>query len=177
MVCPACGKSLSEVKAGSITVHVCREGCGGIWVNHFQLDKIDMPDEYDGQILADLQNKGTVRVDINAPLKCPACADKIPMIRHFFSVKKDAVMDECPECGGYWIGMGQLLKIRGDFKTEAEREKAADDYFQTVFGKEMAQMMAQDKIQEEKALKFHHLFEYICPSHYFKDKTWNEPYR
>ena len=31
MKCPACGNTLHEMNAGSVTVDVCTEGCGGIW--------------------------------------------------------------------------------------------------------------------------------------------------
>lgn len=176
MKCPVCGNTLSEVQAGSIQVHACQSGCGGLWINHFQLDKIDKPDEYDGEILSQLQNKINFAIDVEKPLHCPQCADNIIMMRHFFSVKREVLINECPECGGYWLYMGELLKIRHLFKTDAERAKATDAYFTAMFGKEMAQDKAQEEQWATKADKVYDLFKYICPSHYFMNKDWNKPY-
>lgn len=72
--------------------------------------------------------------------------------------------------------MGELLKIRTTWKTDAEREKAADEYFNALFGKAMAQDKAKDEVWETKANKVYNIFKYICPSHYFKDKNWNKPF-
>jgi Zn-finger nucleic acid-binding protein len=176
MKCPACGNNLVEVQAGSIKVQACKEGCGGLWVSHFQLDKIDKPDEYDGEILSQLQKNPSVKVDPTQQRHCPQCPDHIPLMHHFFSVKKEVVIDECPECGGYWLDMGELLTIRKTWKTDAEREKAADDYFNTVFGEEMEKDKEKDEVWETKAQKTFSIFKYICPSHYFKDKNWNKPF-
>lgn len=176
MKCPVCDNLLVEITAGSIKIHACQNGCGGLWVDHFQLDKIDKPDEYDGEVLTRLQGKNLAVVDLNRSLRCPQCADHPPMLRHFFSVKREVLVNECPECGGYWLYMGELLKIRQTWKTDAEREKAADAYFASVFGPEMKQDMAKDAGWEAKARQFHALFKYICPSTYFKDKNWDKPY-
>jgi uncharacterized protein len=176
MKCPVCGNALTEIQAGSIKVQACKDGCAGIWVNHFQLDKIDKPDEYDGAVLAKLQKKDSVTVDLDKQLNCPQCQDHIPMMRHFFSVKREVLVNECPECGGYWLNMGELLKIRQNWKTDDEREKAADDYFTALFGTPMAQDLAKDEVWETKAKKVYDIFKYICPSHYFKDQNWNKPF-
>ncbi len=176
MKCPVCGNALSEVKAGSILVHACQNGCGGLWINHFQLDKIDMPDEYDGEILTQLQNKANIKIDVNQPLHCPQCPDKIVMMRHFFSVKREVLINECPECGGYFLYMGELLKIREQFHSEAEKAKATDDYFNAMFGKQMKQDLNKEEVWVTKADKVYDLFKYICPTHYFMNKGWNRPY-
>ena len=176
MKCPVCGTPLTEIQAGSIQVQACKDGCAGLWVSHFQLDKIDKPDEYDGEILARLQKKNSVTIDPNQQLHCPQCADHVPMMRHFFSVKKDVQVNECPECGGYWLNMGALLQVRQDFKTDADREKATDAYFNALFGQQMAQDKAKDEVWETKASKVFDIFKYICPSHYFKDPKWNRPF-
>jgi Zn-finger nucleic acid-binding protein len=174
MKCPACGKNLSEIQAGSIKVQACKDGCAGIWVSHFQLDKIDKPDEYDGELISNLKKNDSVKVDVEKKRHCPQCPDNITMMRHFFSVKREVVVDECPECGGYWLDMGELLKIRHTWKTDAEREKAAGEYFNAMFGKAMAEDRSKDEVWETKARKVHDILRYICPSHYFKIKGWSK---
>jgi uncharacterized protein len=176
MKCPACGQPLSEIKTGSIHVQACQNGCGGLWVNHLQMEKINKPDEYDGEILTHLQNKRLAPVDVNRTLHCPHCADRISMMRHFFSVKRNVTVNECPECGGYWLNMGELLKIRQTWKTDEQREKAAEDYFSALFGYSFSQDKTKDEGWETKAHKVYDLFKYICPSHHFKDQKWSQPY-
>jgi uncharacterized protein len=37
--------------------------------------------------------------------------------RHFFSAKRHVQVDQCPNCGGYWLDSGELADIRAE-KTE-----------------------------------------------------------
>jgi len=92
------------------------------------------------------------------------------MMRHFFSVKKQVEVDECPNCAGVWLDAGELGKIRSLFKTEEERHKAADEYFQEVLGDKLAAMQAEDEAKLQKARKFANMFRYICPSYYIPGK-------
>ncbi|RKZ31105.1 hypothetical protein DRQ33_07330, partial [bacterium] len=41
MKCPACGKELTRMKTGEIIVDVCKGGCGGIWFDKWELDRVD----------------------------------------------------------------------------------------------------------------------------------------
>jgi Zn-finger nucleic acid-binding protein len=34
--------------------------------------------------------------------------------RHFFSAKRRIEVDECPNCGGYWLDAGELAQIRAE---------------------------------------------------------------
>ena len=34
--------------------------------------------------------------------------------RHFFSAKKRVEVDQCPNCGGYWLDAGELEAIRAE---------------------------------------------------------------
>ena len=45
-------------------------------------------------------------------------------------------------CGGFWLDAGELAKIRSLFKTEQEREKAAEEYFSEIFGDQLDEMKA-----------------------------------
>ncbi len=37
MKCPACGNTLTQMNADTITVDVCKEGCAGIWFDNYEL--------------------------------------------------------------------------------------------------------------------------------------------
>ena len=144
MNCPACGNVLQEMTVGGVVVDVCRGGCGGIWFDKFELNKFDEPHESAGEELLEIEQDESIIVDHTKRFKCPRC-DDVVMMRHFFSVKKDVEVDECPGCGGFWLDAGELGKIRGLFNTEEERHKAAKEYFSKVFGGELSAMETEDQ--------------------------------
>ncbi|MHC4128909.1 MAG: TFIIB-type zinc ribbon-containing protein [Planctomycetota bacterium] len=40
MNCPVCENSLAEKTVESITVDVCEGGCGGIWFDNYEFEKV-----------------------------------------------------------------------------------------------------------------------------------------
>jgi len=169
MNCPACENELQEISVGGVAVDVCRDGCGGIWFDNYELEKFDETHESAGEGLLDIERDDSVIVDHTKRLNCPAC-DNVVMMRHFFSVKKEVEVDECPNCSGFWLDAGELGKIRSLFKTEEERHKAAEEYFSEVFGGELAAMEAEDQAKLNKVLKISNMFRFICPSYYIPGK-------
>ncbi|MBD2186318.1 TFIIB-type zinc ribbon-containing protein [Aerosakkonema funiforme] len=132
MKCPACENNLTEIVTEAITVDVCEGGCGGIWFDRFELHHVDEPTETIDEILLNIHKNEQIQVDDAKKRHCPRCQN-IVMMRHYFSVKKEVLVDECPKCGGYWLDAGELPKIRNEFSSEAAREAAADEYFSQVF--------------------------------------------
>src|SRR5439155_23082317 len=61
--CPACGHALSTRTAGDVTVDVCDGGCGGIWFDHWELQKLDEQSEAAGESLLDVRRDPGVVVD------------------------------------------------------------------------------------------------------------------
>ena len=169
MNCPACGNTLQEKTVGGVVVDVCQGGCGGIWFDNFEIQKFDEPHESAGEALLDIERDESVVVDHTKRFKCPVCED-IVMMRHFFSVKKEVEVDECPGCGGFWLDAGELSKIRNLFETEEERHKAAEEYFSEVFGGELASMEAENQDKLNKVLKISNMFRFLCPSYYIPGK-------
>ena len=92
------------------------------------------------------------------------------MMRHFFSVKKQVGVDECPGCAGIWLDAGELNQIRSMFDTEQERHQAADEYFNEVFGDQFKTMQAESEAGLQKARKIANMFRFICPSYYIPGK-------
>lgn len=169
MNCPACGNVLQEITIGDVEVDVCQGGCGGIWFDNFEIKKFDEPHESAGEELLDIERDESITVDHTKRLKCPKC-DEVVMMRHFFSVKKQVEVDECPGCGGFWLDAGELLKIRSLFDTEEERHRATQEYFSEVFGGQLAAMETEDKSNLNKAKKISNMFRFICPSYYIPGK-------
>ncbi len=169
MKCPTCENMLQEMTVGDVAVDVCKGGCGGIWFDNYELEKFDEPHESAGEALLDIERDESLIVDHTKRLKCPKC-DDIVMMRHFFSVKKGVEVDECPGCAGFWLDAGELRKIRSLFETEEERHKAAEEYFEEVFGDQLRAMKAENEAKLAKTRKIVNLFRYICPSYYIPGK-------
>ena len=169
MKCPACKGVLREMKAGDVVVDVCQGGCGGIWFDNYEIQKFDEPHESAGEQLLDIEQDESLVIDRTQKLKCPKCTDVV-MMRHFFSVKKEVEVDECPGCGGFWLDAGELVKIRSLFTTEEERHQAAHEYFTEVFGGELSAMAAENEAKLGKVRKIACMFRFVCPSYYIPGK-------
>ncbi len=146
MQCPACKNNLSQIQLGGIHVDVCKGGCGGIWFDQLEL----------------------IKVDSSKRLNCPK--DNSIMMRHFFSVKRNVTVDQCPKCAGFWLDAGELRNIRNEFGSEEERTAAAHQYFDKEFGNQMAQMKAKSQEGSDNAAKIARMFRFICPSNYIPGK-------
>ena len=169
MKCPACANEMSTMVVEDISVDVCDAGCGGIWFDRFELNKVDEPHESAGAKLVELTPDSKAAVDQNAKRQCPKC-ENVVMMRHFFSVKKEVQVDECPSCTGIWLDHGELGKIRSLYASEAERKAAAQSYFSEIFGVQLENMRKEGEAKAQKARKIAHLFRFICPSYYISGK-------
>ena len=129
MNCPACTHALTPLTVGDLTVDACEGGCGGIFFDHYELRKVDEPSETLGDQLLDIQRDPSVVVDPDKRYGCPKCTDDVVMMRHFWSVKREVTIDECPECGGIFLDAGELGRIRSEFTSAAAKEAAADEFF------------------------------------------------
>ena len=118
MKCPACFNELTELHVGGPTVDACRGGCGGIWFDAFEMQKADEERETTGNALLEIPRDERLVVDSSRKRECPRCAG-VKLYRHFYSAKRQVVVDECPNCGGYWLDAGELALIR------AEKSQAA----------------------------------------------------
>jgi Zn-finger nucleic acid-binding protein len=117
MKCPACFNELQQTQVGSLVVDVCQGGCGGIWFDAFELQRVDEEGELAGEPLLHIKRDERIVVDTSRKRDCPKCAG-VRLYRHFFSPKKRVEVDECPNCGGYWLDAGELAQIRAE-KTES----------------------------------------------------------
>ena len=171
MKCPACDNALSPTTTDSITVDVCKNGCGGLWFDAGELEKVDNATESAGEALLDMEGNGSSPAP-NGQRMCPKCTGQ-PMMRHFASTRKQVEVDECPGCAGVWLDSGELGRIRAQYATEEDRKQAFDEYFDAVFGGELAKMQAENEAKAEKARRFARMFRYICPTNYIPGKqSW-----
>jgi len=166
MQCPACSRALTEVKLQSLTVNACSGGCGGLWFDHFGLLKVEYSDAKEGETLLNIQTDPDVKIDSKRKRSCPKC--NMIMMHHFFSVKKQVTVDECPKCAGFWLDAGELATIRSEFHSETERQVATDKYFNQTFGAQQKALLEKDKAEFERFRKIRNVLGVISPSNYIR---------
>ena len=172
MKCPACARTLVPMTVADLTVDVCRGGCGGLWFDAAELQKVDEQQEAAGEALLDIPLDPGVRVDGRASRPCPKCAG-VRMMRHFFSPKRKVEVDECGGCGGFWLDAGELKTIRSQYASAEERKAAGRAYVRDLFGDQLAAMAAKDQASLERVRRIAGLFRFICPTYYIPgEQSW-----
>lgn len=122
MHCPACQHPLQALQAGSVTVDACVGGCGGIWFDGFEMQKVDDADETAGECLLEIERDPAVTVELEQRRNCPRC-ESLLMLRHRHRDNPAVIVDECPGCRGFWLDAGELGMIRQS--QELQRQKRA----------------------------------------------------
>jgi Zn-finger nucleic acid-binding protein len=167
--CPACGHQLSAHEVGDITVDVCRGGCGGIWFDNFELQKVDESFEAADEGLLQVEYDPKVVVDHAARRQCPCCDDTV-MMRHHFSVRREVEVDQCPRCNGYFLDRGELGAIRGQFASEEARREAARQSIEDLFGDALEAQADASEDEVQRAQGFARMMRFLLPSFWLKGK-------
>lgn len=112
MKCPACKEPLREKGAGDMTLDMCYGGCGGIWFDATELQRLD------ARAAATLHTiwqapPGTIQL-ADARL-CPRCTEQV-LERKWFSDLKKVEIDQCPRCNGIWLDAGEFSSIYEEIK-------------------------------------------------------------
>ena len=113
MDCPRCSRELAPIKVGGVTVDACQGGCGGIWFDLFELQKMDAPDESAGSLLDGMRVDVGTEVDFDQTIDCPRC-DGLVLMRQQHPTKPEIMTDKCPACGGVWLDFGELFQLRSE---------------------------------------------------------------
>lgn len=120
MNCPACGMLMVEEDFGGVRVDVCKNGCKGIWFDWQELIRLNEEHEGAGNALEEALKSPRVNDAGRQPLNCPKCG--IAMHAHKYSSAKEVSVDECYECGGFFLDSGELRKMRENYMSEEERD-------------------------------------------------------
>ncbi|HZJ38504.1 MAG TPA: zf-TFIIB domain-containing protein [Chthoniobacterales bacterium] len=123
MVCPACENNLTQLVAAGVVLDVCSGGCGGIWFDSFELQKVEAAQEITGDVEISIPRDLARKVDYQKRRICPTCVGVV-LMRHFYSKLRRVVVDECPSCGGFWLDAGELENIRAERESLVAEEKA-----------------------------------------------------
>jgi len=125
MKCPACANKLTPLPVCNLIVDVCHGGCGGIWFDAFELQRVDEEHEAAGEPLLNIRHDPRLVVDKSRKRECPRCPG-VKLRRHFFSAKRRVAVDECPSCGGCWLDAGELALIRAEKSQAATAHRVAE---------------------------------------------------
>lgn len=132
--CPACGEVMDKIFIPSegINIDICLNGCGGIFFDNREFDLFNEQGEDVSFIQEQLKGKHFKKVDENAERKCPACG--AVMVKNTTAVGGNVTVDDCYVCGGKFLDHDELFKIRDEFATDKDRQKAAMEYLFNVEG-------------------------------------------
>lgn len=138
MKCPSCKNPLREKGAGGLTLDICYGGCGGIWFDAKELERVS------ASAAATLHSIWSVPVSsakLNDPRMCPRCPDTV-LARKWFSDSKKVEIDQCPKCGGVWLDAGEFTRIYEEIQGSkvtppgwASTMAEAASYVQTTLGR------------------------------------------
>ena len=148
--CPSCDSALVELKLEEVVVDTCSNGCGGAWFDRNELKKFDEKHETDAEKII-LQVKDSTGRNKESKMKsCPVCPEEV-LVRRSYDIMDMVEVDQCFKCSGIWLDKGELETIRSQFETEADRNKAGDEYLDSALGKTKEELSnyTQQKIAEE----------------------------
>jgi Zn-finger nucleic acid-binding protein len=111
MKCPGCFNPLTPQPIGGVTVDICEGGCGGVWLDAFELQRLEGQEESETEYLLQIARDPTLKVDMARKRECPRCGG-VKLKRRFFSARRQVEIDECAGCGGVWLDAGELERIR-----------------------------------------------------------------
>ena len=131
MKCPACGTEMVAENLG-VNVDVCENGCKGIWFDQDELRMLDENNEGLGAALEAALRDPRRNDEQRGPLTCPKCA--IPLHTHRFERAQEVNVDECYNCGGFFLDSGELAEIRDNYMSDAQVKEYVDRIVQAVPG-------------------------------------------
>lgn len=123
MNCPACAGTLRTRNIGPIEADICQQ-CGGVWLDRFELKKVDEKHE-----TVELPSVQAGPVGTDGPRRCPKCSAAHVLRKRLVSPKISVAIDECPGCAGIFLDAGELEQVRNREWTAKERQNAAVEAF------------------------------------------------
>lgn len=165
MNCPVCATKLTPVEAERLTVDVCLGGCGGIWFDNFELQKLDEIDDLASKMLVNVKPRPDIPVDYSLRRHCPRCTN-IVMMRHYYSPRRRVEVDECPSCGGFWLDAGELALIREEHIGEQAQQVAVAEYLAAASASILGPMRSAGGENTARARRIEQLFRFTRPIKY-----------
>jgi Zn-finger nucleic acid-binding protein len=96
-----------------MTLDLCYGGCGGIWFDPGELQRIDAKA---AASLHTIWQAPPGNEKISSTRLCPRCPERV-LERKWFSEAKQVELDQCPACGGVWLDAGEFSRIQSEVKS------------------------------------------------------------
>ena len=156
MDCPVCQSPMNEEDFGGARVDVCKDGCKGIWFDWSELEKLDEEHEGIGLALKEALESDRHKDDNRGQINCPKCNNA--MVAHLYKSAKEITVDECYQCGGFYLDSGELEIIRDNFMSDEQRDQFVKSLVEGMpeYGKANADLEKQKQRTEaiRKMTKF-----------------------
>ncbi len=158
MECPSCSHKLTRLTAGDIELDICKGGCGGVWFDRNELLKFDEQHEFDVTRVLGIERDPNAQVTFDERKLCPCCSNE-PLVRQYLDHKNKIEMDQCWNCAGIWLDVGELDTLRSQYSTFEERSKAANLMIDDVMKQHQEAMNQRtkeeiDRYNEETSTRF-----------------------
>ena len=125
LYCPACNAAMKKIclPEQGINIDICTEGCGGMYFDNRELQKVQQDDNSINTILESLENKEFQTINQDATRVCPACGTNMVKMGGNVGIEYDV----CNVCGGKFLDNGELKKmsefvVKGEDKLDAALE-------------------------------------------------------
>jgi uncharacterized protein len=128
---------------GKQIIEVCTQGCGGVWFEPFQRQRLIEDDPASARAFLRARSDAPIRPVEPGPRRCPRC--DLPMLRRMANAASAGHVFECPGCGGQWVDHQDLVRMITEETTEEDREKAAERMFYERFGEPLAREVHEEE--------------------------------
>lgn len=112
MKCPACKGPLLEKNDTGMSLDVCYGGCGGIWFDAAELERVSAHSATSLHTIFQIKRSD---VKLTEPRICPRCPEQV-LERKWFSNLQRVEIDQCPKCSGIWLDDGEFTRIYEEIK-------------------------------------------------------------
>lgn len=165
MTCPSCGNNLTRQSAVGVKADVCVGGCGGLWIEVKEVNKLNDRLPGQGFSLLFVERADGVHLFRNPEHPCPHCKTTL-LYRHCFSRKLEMEIDQCAKCAGFWLDPGTLARLGNDGLEDEQKTILAREYFEEMFDKKVKNMNMVNHDTLEAARQIVRLFLFITPTQY-----------
>lgn len=131
MRCPACSLELETKTVSDLNLDICQKGCGGIWFDQGELEKIDQDSEIlHADVLRPVKNQNVV-IDRGKQRYCPKCSSN-PLDKNIYDSQYHIEIDSCFKCAGIWLDLGEIEALRTHNSSKEERVEVINSFIEKV---------------------------------------------
>lgn len=129
MRCPTCSSLLEAKKISDLSLDICQKGCGGIWFDRGELEKIDQDSiSLPSNILRPVKFQNVV-IDRAKERNCPKCSSN-PLDKNIYDNQYEIEIDSCFKCGGIWLDLGEIETLREHNSSKEERAEVIESFIE-----------------------------------------------